>query len=194
MTKVPKRISGKNHRMVPTDPDTINQVKEWFEAHHRFVYHIARRMLHDETRAEDVVQEVFIKVFHAAEQFRGDSKVSTWIYRITINTCLSMIKKEKYHERGLFKLWKNEQVHPPTEPFQQVEEQDLVDYILCKIPEKYRILLILRELDGLKPVEIMEITELSPSTYKIRMGRAKEMLITALNQHVQENGYEMQPN
>ena len=78
-----------------TSADIEDAFCDIVEKHSTFAYNVAFRMLHNEADAEDAVQEAFMSAYRAYPRFKGDSKVSTWLYRIVVNSCLMKIRKDK---------------------------------------------------------------------------------------------------
>ena len=79
-------------RCLSNDPEACNEL---FSLYNRKVFNTAYRILGEEASAEDALQETFLNVYRGIGRFRGDSKISTWISRITINVCLGMLRKGK---------------------------------------------------------------------------------------------------
>lgn len=142
-----------------------------------------------EGEAEDVTQEVFIKVNRALAEFRGESKLSTWVYRIATNTALDRLRSSAYHENqksvteeGIEELlddqniWTGEKV--PVLEWQVVRKEmgECIQDYIRKLPENYRIVLALSELEGLSNKETADILGVTTGTVKIRLHRARERL------------------
>lgn len=146
-----------------------------------------------EFEAEDLTQEVFVRVSQALPNFRGDSQVSTWVYRIATNAAIDRLRSPGY--RRTVELapdestdsssplilidqnpWTGEKV-PQIEPqvYRKEMSQCIQDYILS-LPENYRTVLVLSEFEGLSNQEIGGILSVSVDTVKIRLHRAKEKL------------------
>jgi RNA polymerase sigma-70 factor (ECF subfamily) len=141
-----------------------------------------------EADAEDLTQEVLIKVSDALPDFRGESQLSTWIYRIATNAALDRLRSPSYKrviqdcsvsdvaEIDDRKALTGEKT-PLVEPqIFRKEMNECVQGYIQKLPENYRVVLVLSEFEGLKDNEIAEALEISLSTAKIRLHRAKERL------------------
>jgi RNA polymerase sigma-70 factor (ECF subfamily) len=141
-----------------------------------------------EADAEDLTQEVLIKVSDALPNFRGESQLSTWIYRIATNAALDRLRSPSYKrviqdcsvsdvaEIDDRKALTGEKT-PLVEPqIFRKEMNECVQGYIQKLPENYRVVLVLSEFEGLKDNEIAEALEISLSTAKIRLHRAKEKL------------------
>ncbi len=140
--------------------------------------------LADEQDAEDLTQETFVKVHRSLENFRGDSQLSTWIYRIATNTALDKMRQPSFQrveqvsisdEIAEAKI--SEGQKPPIEKeLIRDEMNDCIRGYIEKLPEDYRAVLVLSEYEGLKNSEIAEILGVSLDTVKIRLHRAKAKL------------------
>ena len=145
-----------------------------------------------ESEAEDLTQEVFIKIGPALERFRGEASLSTWIYRIATNTALDRLRSPSFQQATLHSLdqqsptcepgmddknvWTGEKTVPVEHQIFRKEMNDCVQGFIEKLPEDYRTVLILNEFEGLRNKEIAEILGISLSTVKIRLHRARERL------------------
>jgi RNA polymerase sigma-70 factor, ECF subfamily len=165
---------------------------EFQEIYTIFQPKILRYLTHfiSESEAEDLTQETFVKVHQALESFRDESQLSTWIYRIATNTALDRLRSPSFQRVVETSLSKNldeskiadkvicaEGKKPLIE--QQVIRKEMNDCIrgyIEKLPENYRIALILSEFEGLHNNEIAGILGVTLGTVKIRLHRAREML------------------
>ncbi len=141
-----------------------------------------------EAEAEDLTQEVLIKVSDALPDFRGESQLSTWVYRIATNTALDRLRSPSY-KRLIQNCSANETAEvedqnvltgektPLVEPqiFRR-EMNECIQGFIQKLPENYRVVLVLSEFEGLKDSEIAETLGISSGAVKIRLHRAKERL------------------
>jgi RNA polymerase sigma-70 factor (ECF subfamily) len=141
-----------------------------------------------ESDAEDVTQEIFIKVSRALADFRGESKLSTWLYRIATNVAIDRMRSPGYQnkmstiaEEGVDDLddrniWTGEKI--PVLEWQIVRKElaDCLQEYIRKLPENYRIILALSEFEGLSNQEVADILGVTIGTVKIRLHRARERL------------------
>lgn len=157
------------------------------------VFSLVLRMLGSRAEAEDLTQEVFITVFRSIESFRGDSKLSTWLYRVAVNHCKNRVK---YLDRRGRKTSTEiddapeaavsrggpvtSRVDRPDEATEGVELQEKIRAALAAIDHDHRELIILRDLEGLAYEEIVQITGLPDGTVKSRLHRARAALRDAL--------------
>lgn len=173
-------------RLQQHDERAFNEVVEAYEQRvFRLVYGVIGRR----EEAEDLVQDVFVQVFKAVPSFRGDSKLSTWIYRIAINLCSNRRKylKRRYtHAQDELEpalelgqeasgLTSGESARP-DQVLQGRQLEEIVRSCIQTMDDEFREALILRDLEGLSYDEIAEITGLAPGTVKSRIHRARTML------------------
>ena len=154
------------------------------------IYDFCVRMLGDREEAYDVTQEIFVSVHLHLDKFREDAKLSTWMFRIAKNHCLNRLKYLKRRGRGRSddyaeanELQINESVGSPIKPDEVLEasrEREWVHRAIAELDEDQRMLVALRDIEGLSYEEIVEITELPEGTVKSRLHRAREKLVGIL--------------
>jgi RNA polymerase sigma-70 factor (ECF subfamily) len=175
-------------RLVARDEAAFNELVVSYE---RRVFALVFRMLGRRDEAEDLSQEVFVQVFKAIDQFRGDSKLSTWIYRIAVNLCKN---KSKYlarrhageqddvdamAERVPLSAAKGVSVGDISRPDELVEGMQLervVKKAIAQLEPEFREVLVLRDVEDLSYEEIAGITGLPDGTVKSRIHRARGQL------------------
>ena len=143
-----------------------------------------------ESEAEDLTQEVFVKIGQALETFRGESSLSTWIYQIATNAALDRLRRPFNHHAGEKLLpveaiaesekdkdiWTGEQAASTEQRVIRKEMNGCIREIIERLPENYRAVIVLSELGELKDSEIADILGLSLHTVKIRLHRARAKL------------------
>jgi RNA polymerase sigma-70 factor (ECF subfamily) len=169
-----------------SDEELIDQAKRGMtpafgrlvERYQDQIYNLACRTLGDPNRARDVAQEAFIRAWRALSGFQGNSKFSSWLYRITINCCYSELRRRGLpadsmpsQEMDEFKIASGS---PGLE--HSMEERDLVDKLLVKLPPLYRGIVVLHYLQGLNCQEISDITGRPVGTIKAYLHRSREKL------------------
>ncbi len=149
------------------------------------VYGICLRMLGHNDEAEDVAQEVFVALHKGLSTFRGDARLSTWVFRVTRNQCLNRLKylERRHRNAHVCRDIETEDASEPAlmarslpTPEQQVvgfQLQEILERALLDLPGDQRLLVILRDIDGLTYDEIVEISELPLGTVKSRLHRAR---------------------
>jgi RNA polymerase sigma-70 factor (ECF subfamily) len=172
--------------------------RELVEGHRDRVYNICYRMLGHKHEAEDVAQEVFITVFKTIETFRGDSKFSTWLYRVAVNHCKNRIKYlARRHDRDRDELDETSNgpngaiggpmPAAPDRALEGVQMEALLQDAINALDDEQRIVVVLRDVEDLSIEEICKITELPDGTVKSRLHRARLVLRKKLQKHVGED-------
>lgn len=159
------------------------------------VFRLLLRMLGDRAEAEDLAQEVFISIFKAIEGFRGDSQLSTWVYRVAANHSRNRIKYLARRRRQLTDGY-DEQVEEqslgsaapqrseaPDQLMEARQTEHLLQQGLLSLDEDQRELIVLREVEHLSYEEIMAITGLPEGTVKSRLHRARAGLRDYIERH-----------
>jgi RNA polymerase sigma-70 factor (ECF subfamily) len=146
-------------------------------------YNTALRYLRNEDDAMDALQESFIKIFRHLDKFKGDCKFETWVYRIVVNTCNDILKKNKNYKNNISLHYVDEEREtlieiPDTSPTppEILDSKLSAAYVLdClnKIPEDQKEIIILRDIQGFSYDEISEILNCSMGTVKSRINRAR---------------------
>lgn len=153
---------------------------------------VARRLLHNEEEARDAVQTAFIRAFQSLSKFREESRLSTWLHRIVVNESLMRLRsraKEEPLDESLLPQFKGDghQVRDTVDwsdsaekAIERAETKALVSASIQQLPEPYRTVLILRDVEELDPDEVAEELGLSKNVIKVRLHRARQMLRTIL--------------
>lgn len=154
---------------------------------YRFIY----AMVQDRAEAEDLTQETLIKIYQNLPSLEDPSKISSWIYRIAINVCLDRFRQSSCHRHARTSSLEEiegeieEALLTPSgvEPDPTVEEVidqaamgECVQGLLRGLPEDYRAVIVLHDLEGLKSHEVAEILDCSTDAVKIRLHRARSKL------------------
>ncbi len=145
-----------------------------YQSNYQKVIRVCRGYVNgNEALAKDLTQEVFIKVWQNLSSFREEASLSTWIYRITVNTCLLQFRKKKYlSDAEVFEHY----VESPEESLPSKEEQLKKMYqCIQKLPKTNKAIILL-ELEGLPQKDIAEITGLSHEAIRVRIHRIKNNL------------------
>ena len=133
-----------------------------------------------ESQAEDAAQDIFIKVYQSLRQFRGKSSFSTWIYRVTSNHCLNILsKKKRERTESLEALMERSGDRFPAatgdrSPLNLLENKQFVRSVLEQMSPEERMILSLREMEGLNYKELSETLDISLDLVKIRLFRARQ--------------------
>lgn len=146
------------------------------------VYRLAYRMCGNAYDADEAAQEAFVAAWRALPNFRGDAKFSTWLYRLTTNAAIDVMRREKRHQT----VGDGEMIDvaddadSPQETVERTEQQEAVQKALSTLSEEYREILLLRYMEELDYSEIAEVLQLPSGTVKSRINRAKAALKAAL--------------
>jgi RNA polymerase sigma factor (sigma-70 family) len=152
------------------------------------VFTLAFRMLKNREEAEEVSQDVFIKVFKSLRSFKGDSKLSTWVYRVTYNCCLDQLKKNKNHMLEVpineYNYNKIDSIDNALEGLIKEEKQGLIRTCVSKLPEDSCAIITLFYFDELSLDEISGITGIESNTVKVKLCRARKKLAKIMEQYM----------
>ncbi len=155
---------------------------------------VARRMLGREEDAHDAVQDAFLSAFKALDKFDGRSQLTTWLHRITVNACLMKLRSQRRRpEKSMDELLPQflEDGHQKTNsrPWKPVEEsgieelemRELVRAKIAELPEPYRVVLMLRDIEELDTEATAQLLGMSTAAVKTRLHRARQALRTLLD-------------
>lgn len=177
----------------------INSFEKIVLKYEKIIYNIAYRMLNNKELSKDIVQEVFIKIYKNLKKYNFTSKFYTWIYRITINTCIDEIRRNNkcttisldrkidYKDDELQCQIEDKKAIKPQEEILNKEIQDKVILCINKLAPNYRAIMILRFINQLEYNEISEILDCSLGTVKSRLSRAKEKFKNIYNNIMEQN-------
>jgi len=151
---------------------------EIYREHSPEVFRLARRFVHSDAEGEEVVQEVFLSIFQSLRRFRGQSRLKTWIYRITVNRALKRRRWwSRRREQGAEILeWKASLQPSPDSLAGERMRLERVRALLNQLDERKRTVLILHELEGMDTKEIAKILDCPRSTVLTRLSRARAEL------------------
>lgn len=163
-------------RLTAGDADAFRGL---FRAHAPDLFRLARRFVHSDAEAEEVVQEVFIATYEHIDRFRGQARIRTWLYRVTVNRALKR------------RRWWSRRREVPPDPIREMVQKSpgpetlagdrealrVLQGCLDKLDTKKRAVLVLHELEGLDTRQIAEILDCPRSTVLTRLARARAELI-----------------
>lgn len=158
---------------------------------------VARRLLRNEEDARDAVQDAFVSAFKSVATFAEGSMLSTWLHRIVINASLMKLRTQRRHpeedlEQLLPKFGKDGHQVVSSEPWadtpeslaERAELSALVRASIDALPETYRVVLLLRDIEELSTEEAAEALGITPNAVKVRLHRARQALRTLLDPHM----------
>ena len=151
------------------------------ERYKKVSYSLACSILKDENEAEDALQESFIKVYYNLKKFRGDASFSSWLYRIVVNTCFSMAKKQKKKESFIGRACERDVIADQSktgiENMMASEQSEMINSVLDSMKSDEALLLRLFYLSEMDLKEIMKITGYKESKVKVTLFRARKSLL-----------------
>jgi len=166
------------------------------ERHQDRLFHSLVSMLKSREDAVDIVQEAFFQAHRKLDTFRGDSAFYTWLYRIATNRALSFLRKQKQKPTSIEGLNETSGFDPPapddhSQPLKMVlreEHRQLVRETLAELSDDYRVVLVMKEFEGLRYDEIAELTENPIGTVRSRIHRGRIELADRLKRKLENWG------
>ncbi len=162
---------------------------ELVKLYEQTVYNFSFKICRNKEKAENTMQETFLSMVKSLSQFSGQSKLSTWLYRVVSNHCLMLARSQGKHEYSSFEDenasidekeiadWKV----TPDKVTENVELKNMLDAAIQKLPAEYRVVFLLRDVEGFSTEETAKMVELSIAATKSRLHRARSFLRNELN-------------
>ena len=161
---------------------------------------LARRIVGNDEDARDVIQDAMISAFRSIDRFQGDARLGTWLHRIVVNTALMKLRRRRRkpeeslepllpafqsdgHFVERFSAWGSPEGADAA--LSRTETKQLVRGLIDQLPESFRTVLLLRDIEGLDTEETARLLDTTPNAVKIRLHRARQALRTLLAPHVQ---------
>lgn len=161
------------------------------QRYNKRLFRVARGVVRDDAEAEDVVQETYVRAFTNLDAFRGDARLSTWLTRIALNEALGRVRRRRPvaelteldtgiapHEGRLI-MFPSMPANPETEAARSQIRQILEHAVDC-LPDLFRVVFILREVEGLSVEETALHLSIKPETVKTRLHRARKLMRAAI--------------
>jgi RNA polymerase sigma-70 factor (ECF subfamily) len=151
-------------------------------AYEKKVYNVAYRFMGNEADAYDMAQEALIKIYKGLRTFRLESSFSSWVYRLTVNTCLDGLRKRKKSPLSLDSTMESGVViedknsGTPEEHALNIESREDIQKAINTLSDDHRITVVLRDIQGLSYDEIAETLSISIGTVKSRLSRGRQRL------------------
>ncbi|MCK0192268.1 sigma-70 family RNA polymerase sigma factor [Arenibacter sp. F20364] len=153
------------------------------------VFLLALRMMKNREEAEEVAQDTFLKTYKSLNKFKGESKFSTWIYKIGYNTCLDRLKKSKKEQHLVridqFTVNQIKTLDSALEYMELEERRKVIQDCLDLLPSEDSFLLTLFYYDGRSSEEISKIVDLTTTNVKVRLFRSRKKLATILKNRLE---------
>jgi RNA polymerase sigma-70 factor (ECF subfamily) len=164
----------------------VDKFHDLVKRYEQKLYNFSLRMCRDHHDAEDMVQETFLNVFRYLKGFRYETKFKNWLYKIAASTCIKKRRKSKFapeRELSLDEFRPSEEAEPPDPvpqwalmPLDKLLNEELAGAInrgILSIPKKYRMAIVLRDIEGFSTAETAQILNISPANVKVRLHRAR---------------------
>jgi RNA polymerase sigma-70 factor (ECF subfamily) len=152
-----------------------------YKATSGFVYHTALRILNNAADAQEVTQDIFMKIYDNLKRFEFRSNFKTWVYRITVNTAINAYNKNirRAGNREDFEIVMQTQGHPPeiNGVVDGLEQERMLSCLLDTLTPDHRAIIVLREIEGLSYEEIAASLHITINTVRSRLKRARESLL-----------------
>ncbi|OAP36805.1 RNA polymerase subunit sigma [Sinorhizobium glycinis] len=179
----------------PRSAPDLEGFRAIMQAHNRKLYRIARSILRNNSEAEDVLQEAYVRAFTHFRDFRGDSTIATWLARIVINEALGRLRTKKRqmklaeamrqsHQAEIIAFPLNANLNDPEKTMAQRQILDLVEKLTDHLPDTYRTVFVLRVIEGLNNEETATLLGLRPETVRTRLHRARHLLKEQLERQI----------
>ena len=169
------------------------------QRYEKALYNFGMKMCAEPRDAEDVIQDTFLNVYRYLGDFRFETKFKNWLYRIATSTCLKKRRRSKFapeRELSLDEFLPQDEAsvdqHTPawaTLPLDQVLNEELsrtLKQAIAELPEKYRLVLVLRDIEGFSTEESAQILVLTPANVKVRLHRARLFLREKLGSYFKD--------
>jgi RNA polymerase sigma-70 factor (ECF subfamily) len=150
------------------------------------LYNFSLRMCRNPSDAEDMIQDTFLNIFRYLKNFRHETKFKNWLYKVAASTCIKKRRKSKFapeQELSLDEFLPNDEAEKPDNvpewamlPLDKLLNEELSSVInktILALPKKYRVVIVLRDIEGFSTAETAQILNLSPSNVKVRLHRAR---------------------
>ena len=166
------------------------------ERNNRRLYRVARSVLDDDSEAEEVVQETYLRAFTALADFRHEAALSTWLTRIALNEALGRKRRARpvvdlaaveamQESRGQIIWFPN--MNPDSDPERDVAQREirkLLEHAIDALPEPFRLVFVMRDVEEMSIEETARLLAIRPQTVKTRLHRARRLLRQSLDRHL----------
>jgi RNA polymerase sigma-70 factor (ECF subfamily) len=189
MTGADEPAPGEQQLILEAKAGSHRAFRSLVERHMRQTYNIAFGFVGDHDGAEDIVQEVFVKVHASLSSFRGEAEFSTWLYRITTNIALNHLKQRKRKEERTVDVMDAAAMNiaSPDTQTDNLDRRAHIERALHELPTLQRAVVILRHIDGLSTRQVSQILKCSEGTVKTHLFRGLKKMRSKL-MYLQEAG------
>ena len=182
-----KKVKDKDFDLIQAiNAGQVDKFHDLVKRYEQRLYNFSLRMCRDTSDAEDMVQDTFLNVFRYLKDFRYETKFKNWLYKVAASTCIKKRRKSKFapdKELSLDEFWPTDEAEAadhvpewalmPLEKLLNEELASMINQQILTLPEKYRMVIVLRDIEGFTTAETAQILNLSPSNVKVRLHRAR---------------------
>jgi RNA polymerase sigma-70 factor (ECF subfamily) len=185
--QTPRKLKDKDFDLIQDiNSGQVDKFHDLVKRYEQKLYNFSLRMCRDHSDAEDMVQETFLNVFKYLKDFRYETKFKNWLYKVATSTCIKKRRKSKFapeKELSLDEFLPSDETEPPDRvpewalmPLDKLLNEELAGAInqgILSLPKKYRMVIVLRDIEGFSTAETAQILNLSPTNVKVRLHRAR---------------------
>ncbi|MBW2428513.1 MAG: sigma-70 family RNA polymerase sigma factor [Deltaproteobacteria bacterium] len=185
-----KKIKDEDFDLIQSiNAGQVDKFHDLVKRYEQKLYNFSLRMCRDHSDAEDMVQDTFLNVFRYIKNFRYETKFKNWLYKVAASTFIKKRRKSKFapeKELSLDEFRSSDEAETPDQvpewaliPLDKLLNEELAGTInrgILSIPKKYRMVIVLRDIEGFSTVETAQILNLSPANVKVRLHRARLFL------------------
>jgi RNA polymerase sigma-70 factor (ECF subfamily) len=183
----PQQIKDKDFDLIQAiNSGEVDKFQDLVKRYEAKLYNFSLRMCRDPSDAEDMIQDTFLNVFRYLKNFRYETKFKNWLYKVAASTCFKKRRKSKFapdKELSLEEFLPNDEAEKPDHvpewalmPLDKLLNEELAGVInktIITLPKKYRMVILLRDIEGFSTTETAQILNLSPSNVKVRLHRSR---------------------
>ena len=183
----PQQVKDKDFDLIQAiNSGEVDKFQDLVKRYEAKLYNFSLRMCRDPSDAEDMIQDTFLNVFRYLKNFRYETKFKNWLYKVAASTCFKKRRKSKFapdKELSLEEFLPNDEAEKPDHvpewalmPLDKLLNEELAGVInktIITLPKKYRMVILLRDIEGFSTTETAQILNLSPSNVKVRLHRAR---------------------
>jgi RNA polymerase sigma-70 factor (ECF subfamily) len=195
-----KRVRDEDTELIEAiNAGASDRFHELFEKYGCKLYNFGLRMCADPQDAEDMVQDTFLNAFRYLGGFRYETKFRNWLYRVAATVCIKKRRRSKFAPDEELALEDLMPAHHgvgadgipqwAAEPLERLLNEELFDCVenaILKLPEPYRLVFVLRDLEGFSTAETAQMLELSPANVKVRLHRARFFIRQRLSEYFED--------
>ncbi len=182
-----KKVQDKDFDLIQAiNSGQVDKFHDLVKRYEPKLYNFSLRMCRDHSDAEDMIQDTLLNVFRYLKDFRYETKFKNWLYKVAASTCIKKRRKSKFapeKELSLDDFLPGNETEVPDHvpdwalmPLDKLLNQELsstVNQAILSLPKKYRLVIVLRDIEGFSTAETAQILSLSPSNVKVRLHRAR---------------------